>query len=128
MPGKQTEPGLIIYRFGTDLFYANYARFIDDVQTLVDRAPTPIRCFVVDASAITDLDFSAASAIRDLLSDLTARNVTIVFGRVSPFLRADMDRHGITAAASADHIFTTLHEAVAAAHTVLDTQPPGPGA
>ena len=72
--------------------------------------------------------FSAASAIRDLLSDLTARNVTIVFGRVSPFLRADMDRHGITAAASADHIFTTLHEAVAAAHTVLDTQPPGPGA
>jgi MFS superfamily sulfate permease-like transporter len=123
VPGKQTEPGLIIYRFGADLFYANYARFIDDVQALVDRAPTPIRCFVVDASAITDLDFSAASAIRDLLADLTARNVTIVFGRVSPYLRADMDRHGITAVAGADHVFATLHEAVATVRTVLDTPP-----
>ena len=124
-PGKQTEPGLIIYRFGADLFYANYTRFTNDVEALVDRAPTPIRCIVVDASAITDLDFSAAGAIRDLLADLTARHVTIVFGRVSPYLRADMDRHGITAAAGADHIFTTLHEAVAVVHTVLDAQPPG---
>ena len=121
-PGKQTERGLIIYRFGADLFYANYARFINDVQALVDRAPTPIRCFVVDASAITDLDFSAASAIRDLLADLTARNVTIVFARVSPYLRADMDRHGITAAAGADHLFATLHEAIAAVRAVVETQ------
>ena len=42
-PTKQTDPGLIIYRFGADLFYANYTRFVDDVRTLVDRAPTPIR-------------------------------------------------------------------------------------
>jgi MFS superfamily sulfate permease-like transporter len=125
VPGKQTEPGLIIYRFGADLFYANYPRFIDDVQALADRAPTPIRCLVVDASAITDLDFSAARAIRDLLADLTARRVTIVFGRVSPYLRADMDRHGITAAAGADYIFPTLHEAVAAVRAVLGTQPQG---
>ena len=122
-PTKQTDPGLIIYRFGADLFYANYTRFVDDVRTLVDRAPTPIRCFIVDASAITDLDFSAASAIRDLLADLTARNVTILFARVSRYLRADMDRHGITAAAGAEHVFTTLHEAIAAARAVLATQP-----
>ena len=125
MPGNQTEPGLIIYRFGADLFYANYTRFIDDVYALVERAPTPIRCFVVDASAITDLDFSAAHAIRDLLADLTARHVTIVFGHVSPYLRADMDRHGITAVARADHIFPTLHEAVATVRAVLDTQTMG---
>jgi sulfate permease, SulP family len=123
-PGKQTEPGLIVYRFGADLFYANYTRFIDDVHTLVDRAPTPIHWFVVDASAITDLDFSAARAIRDLLADLTAKNVTIVFARVSRYLRADMDRHGITAAAGADHVFATLHEAIAAVRAALGTQPP----
>jgi high affinity sulfate transporter 1 len=122
VPGKQTEPGLIVYRFGADLFYANYTRFIDDVQTLVERAPTPVRCFVVDASAITDLDFSAARAIHDLLADLTARNVTFVFARVSRYLRADMDRHGITAVAGADHIFATLHEAIADVRAVLDTQ------
>ena len=47
-------------------FTPTATRFIDDVHALVDRAPTPIHWFVVDASAITDLDFSAARAIRRL--------------------------------------------------------------
>jgi MFS superfamily sulfate permease-like transporter len=37
-PGMQTEPGLIVYRFGADLFYANDHRFTDDVRALVARA------------------------------------------------------------------------------------------
>jgi sulfate permease, SulP family len=113
-PGKETEPGLIVYRFGADLFYANYTRFIDDVQALVDRAPSPLSWFVVDASAITDIDFSAAHAIRDLLDSLMSRNITIVFARTSIFLQDDLDRHGITAAIGATRIFRTLHEALAA--------------
>ena len=48
----------------------------------------------------------------------------IVFARASPYLRADMDRHGISAAAGADHVLTTLHEAVATVHAVLALQPP----
>jgi len=116
-PGKESEPGLIIYRFGADLFYANYTRFIDDVQALVARAPSPVRWFIVDCSAITDIDFSAGHAIRDLLADLTERNITIVFARVSPFLQDDLDRHGVTEAAGAAHIFHTLHEAIAAVHS-----------
>src|SRR5437899_9822268 len=59
-PGMQTEPGLIVYRFGADVFYANEARFVDEVERLVDQAPSPVRHLVVDASAITDIDYSAA--------------------------------------------------------------------
>ena len=33
-PGAQTEPGLIIYRFGADLFYANDHRFTDEVRRM----------------------------------------------------------------------------------------------
>jgi sulfate permease, SulP family len=118
-PGKQTEPGFIVYRFGADLFYANSGRFIDDVRALVAGAPTPVHWFVVDASAITDLDFSAAQALRDLFADLTARNITIAFARVAPYLRADMDRHEVTAAVGAPHIFATFHEAIAAVRAAL---------
>ena len=39
----------------------------------------------------------------------------MIFARVSPYLRSDMDRHGITAAIGETRIFTTLHEAIAAA-------------
>jgi SulP family sulfate permease len=113
-PGKETEPGLIVYRFGSDLFYANANRFADEVRALVERAPMPIRWFIVDAGAITDVDYSAAQSMRDLLDDLARRKVGIVFARVSPYLRSDMDRHHITAAIGEGRIFTTLHEAITA--------------
>jgi SulP family sulfate permease len=114
IPGKETEPGLIVYRFDSDLFYANANRFAVEVRALVEAAPTPIRWFIVDAGAITDIDYSAAQAIRDLLDDLARQKVGVVFARVSPYLRSDMDRHRITAAIGETRIFTTLHEAIAA--------------
>jgi sulfate permease, SulP family len=114
-PGVQTEPGLIIYRFCADLFYANDHRFTDEVIALVEHAPTPVRWFIVEADAITDLDYSAARSICELLDDLAHQKVGIMFARVSPYLRSDMDRHGITAAIGEARIFTTLHDAIAAA-------------
>jgi hypothetical protein len=47
----------VVHRFGTDLFYANADRFADEALALIDGAPAPVRRFVVDASAMTDMDF-----------------------------------------------------------------------
>ena len=115
VPGKVTAPGLIVYRFGADLFYANQNRFCGEVRSLVAQAPTPLHFFVVDAGAITDIDFSAACSLRELFEELAARQVRVIFGRVNQYLRADMDRHGITAVVGAAQIFPTLHEAITAA-------------
>jgi len=117
-PGKVTEPGIIVYRFGADLFYANQNLFTDEVRALVEHAPAPVRWFIVDAGAITDIDYSAAQCMLDLLDDLTRRKVNLIFGRVNHYLRSDMDRHGITAAVGQSRIFSTLHEALAAAGVV----------
>jgi sulfate permease, SulP family len=116
-PGIETEPGLIVYRFGADLFYANEERFETEVRALVDRAPDKVRWFVIDAGAITDLDYSAAASIRDLLDDLRPRGVQMIFARVNRYLRSDMDRHGVAAAVGERWIFPTLHEALAAIRT-----------
>jgi sulfate permease, SulP family len=112
VPGTESAPGLIVYHFGADLFYANDSRFTDEVRALVTHAPTPVRRFVVDAGAITDLDYSAARTLTDLHDDLVRRGVTLVFGRASPSLRADMDRHGLTQKIGAENICATLHEAL----------------
>jgi sulfate permease, SulP family len=115
MPGEETEPGLVVYRFGADLFYANINRFVDEVRALVKGAPTPVRWFIVDAGAITDLDYSAAQAIRELIDELTSQRIRMIFARVNPYLRSDKDRHRLTASIGESGIFTTLHEAIAAA-------------
>jgi MFS superfamily sulfate permease-like transporter len=113
-PGLQTEPGLIVYRFGADLFYANADRFADEVRALVDSAPAPVRWFVLDASAVTDIDYSAAGVVRELLVELAGRRISIIFARATRFLRADLDRHGIKPYLGEVRIFETLHEAIAA--------------
>ncbi|MBV1836495.1 SulP family inorganic anion transporter [Acetobacter estunensis] len=118
-PGSESEPGLVIYRFGADLFYANSTHFADDIREIVAHAPSPVHCLVLDASAMTDIDYSAAQTMRELLAELSSEHVTVFLGRVSPWLRSDMDRHGLTALIGAERIRSTLHEAVEAAEKEL---------
>ena len=110
-PGLETDPGIIVYRFGADLFYANADRFADEVRALIDSAPAPVRWFVVDCSAIFDIDYTAARTVRDLLDELARRKVGVVLARVNAYLHADMVRHGVSAAVGEARIFETLHEA-----------------
>jgi high affinity sulfate transporter 1 len=116
LPSRQaqfSEPGVVVYRFGADLFYANERRFTDELRGVVERAGPPLRAIVVDASAVSDLDYSAARALRALIDELQSRRIGLVFGRVSPALRADMQRHGIAEALGAQHLHASLHEALA---------------
>lgn len=114
MPGHQTEPGLIVYRFGADLFYANANRFADEVRALVEGASDPVRWLVIEAEAITNLDYTAARVVLMLREELARLGIGIAFARVSASLRADMDRHGVTAALGTDKLFGNRHEALAA--------------
>ncbi len=112
--GAVTEPGLVIYRFGAALFYANADRFSEEVRDLVGPAPSPIRWLVVDAEAITNVDYTAARVVRQLQQDLVRCGVELVFARVVSELKADLDRHHLTEAIGADRIFHRLHDALAA--------------
>ena len=63
---------------------------------------------------MTDLDYSAAQAIREPIDELASQKIRMILARVNPYLRSDMDRHRITATIGESGIFTTLHEAIAA--------------
>jgi len=114
MPGHETEPGVILYRFGADLFYANATRFADEARALVDGAPHPVRWLVVEAEAITNLDYTAARVVLTLINELAEEKIAMAFARVSPSLRADMDRHRVTAVLGSDRLFSSRHEALIA--------------
>jgi MFS superfamily sulfate permease-like transporter len=113
-PGHQTAPGVILYRFGADLFYANASHFADEAHALVEGAPSPVRWLVIEADAITNLDYTAARVVLALIEQLTRQKVGIAFARVPVSLRADMNRHGVTAVLGANNLFASRHEALAA--------------
>ena len=119
-PGTQTTPGLIVYRFDADLFFANAERFVSEVRALVDAAPSRVHCVVIDAAAITNIDYSAARTLQGLSSELSRRGIRLIFARASEFLRSDLVRHGVAAVLGKNCIFSTLHEGLSAAAQTID--------
>ena len=114
VPGALTEPGLIIYSFGAALFYANASLFAKEIRGLVGRAPSTVRWLVVDAEAITNVDYTAARIVGQLHKELVDSEVTLAFARVSPSLKADLNRHLLTKIIGPAQFFDRLHDAVAA--------------
>lgn len=115
--GAVTEPGLVIYRFGAPLFYANANRFSEEILSVVRHATPPVRSLVVDAGPITRVDYTAARVVHQLKDHLASRGVLLAFAHVGD-LRADLDRHGLTEVIGPDKLFDTLHEALAVVHTM----------
>lgn len=112
-PGTDTQPGLLVYRFGADLFYANDYRFTDEVRTLIEKASHPVHWLIFDASAITDIDYSAARSVLELFAELQQQGVNMLFARITPGLKEDMDRHGITAVIGEQNLYLSMHDALA---------------
>jgi sulfate permease, SulP family len=121
VPGAITEPGLVLYRFGAPLYYANANRFSEETRMLATSAPSPLRWLIIDAGAITNVDFSAARVVREIQKDLAAQGTGLVFAHVQSDLKPDLDRHHLTEVIGPTHIFDTLREALGA---VRGTCPP----
>ncbi len=116
-PGGISAPGLIIYRFSRDLFYANTTFFSEQVQTLVQTAEPSIRWFIVEARAITAIDYSASLTIRDIAKELSIQNVTLVISGLAPDVKRQFDRDGLTDLIGADRFFYHLEEALLVFHS-----------
>jgi len=114
VPGAVTEPGLVIYRFGAALFYANASLFAEEVRGLVGPAPSTVRWLVVDAEAITNVDYTAARMVRQLQKELVHCGIVLALARVSLSLKADLDRHLLTEVVGPVRVFDRLHDALAA--------------
>jgi high affinity sulfate transporter 1 len=113
VPGAVTEPGLLIYRFGAPLFYANSNRFSEEIRNLVNQAPIPVRWLVVDAGPITRIDYTAARSLRQLKEAMDRQGVHFAFAHVESDLKTDLDRHHLTEVIGPTRLFDTLHEALA---------------
>ncbi len=111
-PGAQSAPGLVVFRYDADLFYANANRFVDDVEALVAAAPEPVRWLVLDAAAIDDVDYSAGVALRGLLNYLDARHVTFALARGDTGLLATLSAYDLKERIPDDRIFGNLADAV----------------
>ena len=117
-PGARTEEGLVVYRFGTSLYYANASRLLDDVATLVSHGG-PLRWLVIDCAAIGDVDYTASTILAKVVEHVHQHHVHLALSSVLGPVRQELNRYGISKALGQDAYFDTPGEALEAFHSTM---------
>ena len=112
--GEQAAQGLLVYRFGASLYYANASRFAAEVRDLVAKGAGPVRWFCLAAGNIEDLDFSGSAVLKATLEGLGRRGITFVATDVQEPVLAELKRDGLLEVIGEDHVFEGLGDALRA--------------
>jgi|SRR5215471_10224951 len=88
--------------------------FAEQARRLVHESPSPVRWLVIDATAITGLDFSAGQALAELHQDLAKAGVVPALVAVPVGHHANLERMGLVDLIGVDRIFDSRHACMAA--------------
>ncbi len=120
-PEGRQVPGLTIFRWDEQLFFANAEIFRERLVEAVDRSPPPSRWALVAADAISDIDITASDMLLDLRRELGERGIALHFAGLKGKVRDHFSQYGALAVFGADHFWPTVGNAVngyRAQHTV----------
>ncbi len=112
--GLETFPGLVIFRFDQELFFANALLFRNGVRRAIASAGGPVEQLLVDAGAVTHADTSALDMLVDLHAELSGRGIDLRLARVKGPLRDTLERGGIVELLGAEGIQPSVHSGVQA--------------
>jgi high affinity sulfate transporter 1 len=112
--GSQAAPGLVVYQFGANLYYANEARFTREILGIVGNANPPVRWLCISASSIQDIDFSGSEALKQLQAELKKRNVTLILSSVEDPVIHQLERDKLIDLIGKDHIFEFTRDVIVA--------------
>jgi high affinity sulfate transporter 1 len=115
-PGARTEEGLVVYRFGTSLYYANASRLVEDIAALIGHG-SPLRWMVIDCAAIADVDYTASAVLVKVAEHAHQHHVHLVLSCVLGPVRQQLDHYGISKALGQDAYFDTPGAALEAFHS-----------
>jgi MFS superfamily sulfate permease-like transporter len=119
-PGARTADGLVIYRFGTSLYFANASRLAEDVTALLGSG-APVRWFCLDGAAIGDVDYTAASVLAAVHTRLSGTGTRLVLSNIIDPVRTQLDRYGFGAEIGTDGYYETSGQ------VLEDYEATGPG-
>ena len=114
--GHTTEevPGIVVYLMYAPLWYGNADYFRNRARQLVSAAPSPVHAMVLDAVAISDIDYTGLRALGDLVAELRRQGVTLAIARSSHLVHHDLKHGALLEQLGPGHLFTSVEAAVEA--------------
>ena len=110
-PEAESLPGLVIFRFDAQLFFANTRTFRDQIRRLAAAEPRP-EWILIAAEPITDVDTTAADMLAELDEELNAAGTSLVFAELKDPVRAKLERYELIGPLDPGHFFPTLDAAL----------------
>ena len=107
-------PGIIMYRFGASLYFANANFFEEEVEKLVTQAASPVKWFVLDAEAMNDMDTTGEETLHQVMSWLAKRGVTVAVSRANPSTTALLRHYHLLELIGENRLYPTNRHAIAA--------------
>ena len=111
-PDSQPVEGLVVFRYDSPIFFANADDFSARAKQAIDRSPHPIRWFLLNAEANTEMDLTAVDALEKLRVDLESQGIRFAMARVKQNLSRSLAPTGFIKSVGKQYVFTTLPTAV----------------
>ena len=111
-PDLITIPGLLIFRFDSNLFFASASHFHNTLQSLITQSATPVSSVLIDAEGINVIDTTGTEMLLELQKELSRKGITLAFARVHDSVKDRMRATGVVDLIGSDHFYKTLQEGV----------------
>ena len=111
-PDSQPVEGLVVFRYDSPIFFANADDFSARAKQAIDRSPHPIRWFLLNSEANTEMDLTAVDALEKLRVDLESQGIRFAMARVKQNLSRSLAPTGFIKSVGKQYVFTTLPTAV----------------
>ena len=111
-PDAKPIGGLLIYRIDDELFFANTASIVNDIERRLSVSEPPAAALVIDAEGMSDIDTTATQQFGELLDDLDAVGIEVLWARVRQPVVDMLERSGLMDRIGKDHVYLEVDDAV----------------
>lgn len=111
MPDAKPVPGLAIFLIQGSLLFYNTDYVESRLRTVAEDLPEDTRWLLIDASAISQLDSSAAAMLTSLCTDLRKRGIRLGITELHADAREMLDRAGVIECIGLAMVFDDIEDA-----------------
>jgi MFS superfamily sulfate permease-like transporter len=118
-------PGVIVFAPAAPVNFTNAEYICERLLATVAKASQPPVLVVIEAGAVSDVDYTGSQKLQATIAQLRARGTDVALaGLIVLHAQAAAARSGLTAALGPNHVFRSVQEAIAALRPSQPTPSP----
>jgi MFS superfamily sulfate permease-like transporter len=116
-PDGSRLPGVLVFSLAAPVNFTNADFIHDRLLAAIDAASEPVRLVVLEASGVTDFDYTGSQALQTTIGELRAKGIDVAMARlIVTHAQQAAVRSGLAATLGGDRIFKSVDEALRALH------------